>query len=73
MRYAYKTIGQALIVTTTVLTVGFGILSLSSFALNSDMGLLTAIILVSALVIDLLFLPAFLLWLDTDRTAKTHS
>ena len=73
VRYAYKTIGQALIVTTTVLTVGFGILSLSSFALNSDMGLLTAIILVSALVIDLLFLPAFLLWLDTDRTAKTHS
>lgn len=73
VRYAYKTIGQALIVTTTVLTVGFGILSLSSFALNSDMGLLTAIILVGALVIDLLFLPAFLLWLDTDRTAKTHS
>ncbi|MEC9260302.1 MAG: MMPL family transporter, partial [Pseudomonadota bacterium] len=73
VRYAYKTIGQALIVTTTVLTVGFGILSLSSFALNSDMGLLTAIILVGALVIDLLFLPAFLLWLDTERTAKTHS
>lgn len=72
VRYAYKTIGQALIVTTTVLTVGFGILSLSSFALNSDMGLLTAIILVSALVIDLLFLPAFLLWLDTDRKV-THS
>ena len=73
VRYAYKTIGQALIVTTTVLTVGFGILSLSSFALNSDMGLLTVIILVGALVIDLLFLPAFLLWLDTERTAKTHS
>ena len=34
---------------------------------------LTAIILVGALVIDLLFLPAFLLWLDTDRTANTHS
>lgn len=72
VRYAYKTIGQALIVTTVVLTVGFGILSLSSFALNSDMGLLTAIILVCALVIDLLFLPAFLLWLDTEKKSA-HS
>ena len=71
-QYAFKTIGQALVVTTSVLAIGFGVLSLSSFALNSDMGLLTAIILVSALVIDLLFLPAFLLWLDkpTD-TAET--
>ncbi|GGF81816.1 efflux RND transporter permease subunit [Alteromonas lipolytica] len=72
VRYAFATIGQALIVTTSVLTVGFIILSMSSFALNSDMGLLTAIILVSALVIDLLFLPAFLLWLDTEKKSA-HS
>ena len=71
-QYAFKTIGQALVVTTSVLAIGFGVLSLSSFALNSDMGLLTAIILVSALVIDLLFLPAFLLWLDKPAdTAET--
>ncbi|MFS1703927.1 efflux RND transporter permease subunit [Alteromonas sp. AMM-1] len=73
-RYAFKTIGQALVVTTFVLAIGFGVLSLSSFALNSDMGLLTAIILVSALVIDLIFLPAFLLWLDKSEndTATTQ-
>lgn len=67
VRYAFNTIGQALVVTTVVLSVGFIILSMSSFALNADMGLLTAIILVSALIIDLLFLPSFLLWLDKDK------
>lgn len=72
-QYAFKTIGQALVVTTSVLAIGFGVLSLSSFALNSDMGLLTAIILVSALVIDLLFLPAFLLWLDKPASSAEEA
>ena len=30
------------------------------------MGLLTVIIIVVALIVDLLFLPALLLWLDKD-------
>jgi predicted RND superfamily exporter protein len=67
IHYAYQTVGQALVITTAVLTVGFAILTLSSFALNADMGLLTAIILVTALVIDLFFLPAFLLYLDKNQ------
>lgn len=70
VKYAFQTIGKALMVTTTVLSIGFGILSLSNFALNSDMGLLTAIILIGALVIDLLFLPAFLLVLGKRSAAR---
>ena len=72
VRYTFKTTARALLVTTVVLALGFGLLSTSGFALNSDMGMLTAIILISALVIDLLFLPAFLLWLDKDKPAN-HS
>jgi predicted RND superfamily exporter protein len=42
----------------------------SGFRLNSDMGLLTSGIILIALLVDLLFLPACLLKLDkTGRTA----
>ncbi|AXR07372.1 efflux RND transporter permease subunit [Salinimonas sediminis] len=66
--YTFTTVGQALVTTTLVLAAGFGILTLSSFRLNSDMGALTVIIIVAALVVDLLFLPAFLMWLDKDKS-----
>lgn len=63
----FKGVGQPLTTTTIVLACGFGVLTLSDFALNSDMGLLTVIIIISALVVDFLFLPAFLMWLDRDE------
>ena len=47
-----------MVVTTLILVVGFSILSMSTFRLNSWMGQLTAIVIVSALIIDLVFLPA---------------
>lgn len=65
--YTFATVGQALVTTTLVLAAGFGILMLSSFRLNSDMGTLTVIIIVAALLVDLLFLPAFLMWLDREK------
>ncbi len=64
VRYAFHSVGWALVVTTVVLVIGFSVLLLSDFRLNSDMGLLTAIILLIALIIDFLFLPAVLLKLD---------
>lgn len=70
VRYAFNSVGRALIVTTFVLTVGFSILAMSSFRLNSDMGLLTSIILVVALIVDFLFLPAFLMVFDRDKKQK---
>lgn len=67
VRYAFHSVGRALWITTAVLVIGFSVLMLSSFRLNSDMGLLTAIIILTALVIDFLFLPAFLLKFDTKE------
>ncbi|WP_440903330.1 efflux RND transporter permease subunit [Catenovulum sp. SX2] len=64
VRYAFASVGRALWITTLVLFVGFMVLAQSSFALNGDMGLLTAIIMVLALVVDFLLLPAFLLVFD---------
>lgn len=68
VRYAFHSVGRALWITTAVLVIGFSVLMLSSFRLNSDMGLLTAIIILTALVIDFLFLPAFLLKFDTKES-----
>jgi len=72
IRYAFSTVGHALWVTTLVLVVGFGILSMSSFLVNEQTGLMMAITIASALVIDFLFLPALLLILDKDKNKQTE-
>jgi len=64
VRYAFSNVGQALVVTTVVLICGFSVLAISSFRMNSDMGLLTAITIGTALIIDFLLLPALLMVLD---------
>ncbi|MBX2841725.1 MAG: MMPL family transporter [Flammeovirgaceae bacterium] len=61
VKYAFSTVGRALLVTTLVLVIGFVILSQSSFGMNSDMARITGIIIVAALVIDFLMLPAMLI------------
>ena len=64
VRYAFENVGTALLVTTIVLAAGFLVLSMSAFELNSAMGLLTAITIVIALIIDFLFLPPLLIALE---------
>ncbi len=51
---------RALISTTVVLTVGFGLFALASFAPNRNFGLISAAIVMLALVADLVVLPAIL-------------
>jgi len=68
VRYAFKTVGMALITTSIILVFGFMVLSLSSFELNFGMGLLTSIVIVFALLADLLFLPPLLM--KIEGTAK---
>ena len=58
--YAFETVGKALVTTTIVLVAGFAILSTSSFAMNSYMARITTIIILAALIIDFLLLPALL-------------
>ena len=64
VRYAFHTVGIALVVTTLVLVAGFMVLTQSAFKLNSDMGLLTAITIALALIADFIFLPPLLMKVD---------
>ena len=64
VRYSFKTVGTALWVTSLVLMAGFMVLARSGFKLNSDMGLLTAIAIGFALLVDFLFLPPLLMRID---------
>lgn len=63
IEFAFNNVGNALIVTTIVLCAGFSVLAFSDFAINSDMGTLTAIIIAIALVVDLTLLPALVVFL----------
>ncbi len=66
VRYAFSSVGRALWITTLVLTLGFTVLAQSTFRINADMGLLTAITICIALIIDFLFLPPLLMVFDKD-------
>jgi len=70
LRYAFSTVGRAIIITTIILTAGFSVLMQSSMVFNSDMAKVTAITIVAALIFDLLLLPALLLAIDKDKTQK---
>ena len=67
VHYAFHTVGSALVVTTIVLIVGFLVLATSDFAINADMGLLTAVVIGIALVADFLLLPPLLIKLGDKR------
>ena len=70
VRYAFDTVGRALVVTTIVLVSGFVILSQSSFGMNEGMAKVTTIIIISALIIDFLMLPAILLITAGSKSDK---
>lgn len=70
IRYAFSTVGPALIVTTIILFAGFFLLGQSQFNMNGDMAKMTTIIIVLALIIDFLLLPAMLLLIDNKKEEK---
>jgi len=70
VRYAFRTVGRALVITSIVLAAGFLVLSTSSFELNSGMGLLTAIVIILALAADFLFLPPLLMKIEEKMNEK---
>ena len=73
VRYAFSTVGTALWVTSAVLISGFMILTLSTFKLNSDMGLLTSIVIAFALLADFILLPPLLMWIDGKKKMSVAS
>jgi len=64
VRYTFKKVGRALLTTTVILAAGFLVLGLSDFLPTGQMGRLTAIVIVFALLADFLFLPPLLMALD---------
>jgi uncharacterized protein len=64
VRYAFHSVGVALVVTTIILVAGFMLLAQSAFRVNASMAILTAIGITMALVVDFLLLPPLLMMFD---------
>ena len=71
VRYSLVTVGPALLITSMVLIVGFLVLTLSNFYLNSSMGLLTAVVIAMALIADFLFFLPLLMKFEENRHENT--
>ena len=61
VRYAFNTVGLAIVVTSFILIAGFGALMYSSFLLNWSLGVLSVFTICMALLADFFFLPALLI------------
>jgi len=73
IRYAFRTVGTAVAANAVILAIGFSVLALSTFKINAEMGLLTAIAVVIALIVDFFFLPALLMFGYNLRKGETHA
>ncbi len=65
--------GTAILTTSLVLGLGFGILAMSHFQVNAQMGLLTAVCIILAVLLDLIVLPALLLVGDKKSVSKVEN
>ncbi|MEN8131750.1 MAG: MMPL family transporter [Pseudomonadota bacterium] len=70
VRYAFSSVGIALVVTSLILIGGFAVLGQSSFGMNAGMAQLTMIAVIMALAADFLVLPPLLMWLDRGRDMR---
>lgn len=70
VRYAFSTVGSALIITSIALIAGFVVMLFSSFQVNTTFGLLTALCITAALFADFLLLPPLLMLLDKRNRKK---
>lgn len=70
IRYAFRTVGVALVITSVVLVSGFLVMLAAHFNPSKDMGTLLAMTIGFALLVDFLLLPPLLMVLD-KRKYKT--
>ena len=68
VRYAFEKVASPLWTTMLVLASGFWVLTISPFGVISDLGLLTGVVIVAALLFNLLALPAFLLYFARPKS-----
>jgi len=64
IQYAFQNMGGALVLTSVLLVVGFGVLTLSTFKMNFILGALSALTITLALIVDFTLLPAVLAYAD---------
>jgi predicted RND superfamily exporter protein len=65
--------GSAMWVTTIALVAGFTVLMLSDYKMSADMGLLSAVTIAIALVMDFMLLPALLLRFDAQHRSESST
>ena len=70
VRYSFHTVGTALFLTSIILVCGFLVLTFSGFRMNVQLGFMTTISILCALLADFLFLPALLMKLDRATTGN---
>ena len=70
VRYAMDTVGIAMMLTTVMMSVGFGSMLFSNFTPNQDIAAITIITIVCAVFVDLILLPIILLkmYKESDTT-----
>ena len=73
VRYSFSNVGKALLITTVVLVAGFGVMATSTFKVNAEMGLLTAVTILIALIIDFFFLPPLLMLLTKKDKSSVNT
>ncbi len=59
--------GNAIVITTIILVMSLGIFLLSDFTIYSNFGFISSIALFSAMILDLLLLPAILSYIDKNK------
>lgn len=69
VRYAFETVGAAIGITTTVLVAGFLVMTFSHYRMSSEMGVMCAMTVGLALLVDFFLSPALLM--KVDRVAGT--
>lgn len=67
VRFAITRVGDALTITTLTLVAGFITLGFSSLQPNAELGVMLGGIIAMALITDLIFVPALLLWIEQRK------
>tara|TARA_Y100001934_G_scaffold266771_1_gene346634 strand:- start:1255 stop:1500 length:246 start_codon:yes stop_codon:yes gene_type:complete len=73
IRHTFEHVGTALSSTTIILAAGFAVLATSGFAPNQQLGTLSGITIVVAVVLDFFLLPPLLMLLEGGDTRAAQS
>jgi predicted RND superfamily exporter protein len=73
IEYAFSSVGSALVVTSVILSIGFAVLMFSPFKMNVILGTLSAMTILSALVVDFTLLPAVLAITDKGEATQNEN